>query len=178
MTLQDADSRQEDKARDDNVGGAKGDEGTNEAKQDTEMSVSPGAFFDELLDTSETESPDDSGINSTWKRNGHNRGAEGTGSFLEDDKSSGSCVDGGVDLDGTSRGTCAVLPWIVSRLGLLEQVEGCYESESKAFNKAVEILCALLCRFPRRLPALGVTDSPARDHRVTHHLLTGGKGDG
>ncbi|CAN0003178.1 unnamed protein product, partial [Ectocarpus sp. 13 AM-2016] len=135
-TQQDADSRQEDKARDDSVGGAKGDEGTIEAKQDTKMSLSPGAFFDELLDTSDTESPHDSGINSTWKRNGHNRDAEGTGSFLKDDKSSGSCVGGGVDLDGTSRRTCAVLPWIVSRLGLLEQVEGCYESESKAFNKA------------------------------------------
>ncbi|CAM9258958.1 unnamed protein product, partial [Ectocarpus sp. 4 AP-2014] len=47
-TRQDADSRQEDKARDDNVGGAKGDEGTHDAKQDTELSVSPGAFFDEL----------------------------------------------------------------------------------------------------------------------------------
>lgn len=119
-TQKDANSRQEDEAHDDNDSGAKADEGINGAKRDTELSASAGPFFDELLDMSDTESLDDSAVNSNWKRNGHNRGAEGDGSSLEDDKSSGSCVGGGVDLDGTSRGT-SVLPWIVSRLGLLEQ---------------------------------------------------------
>ncbi|CAM9105915.1 unnamed protein product, partial [Scytosiphon promiscuus] len=56
------------------------------------------------------------------------------------DETSDEGSGGGVRPEEQAHDGRAVLAWIVGRMGLLEEVEGCYETEAKAFKKSIEIL--------------------------------------
>eukprot|EP00752_Nemacystus_decipiens_P004479 g4091.t1 len=101
----------------------------------------PGLFYDELLDKSDSESSGDGGDTSKWTRDRQQSTGLGAGSLL--DGSAGDAAGGGgmdIEPEKKAHDRRSVLSWIISRMGLFEKVEGCYETEAKAFKKAVEIL--------------------------------------